>query len=159
TAEQPLAQLARESVPFSISPPMHQLPVMGMVPQHFMNHDVMLLARSDGLKQSLPCFMKRLLDIIVSAAALIVLSPLMLGLIVWVKSDGGPAFFAHARIGRNQQPFRCLKFRSMVMNGDDVLARHLAKNPAAREEWESSQKLRDDPRITRVGDFLRKSSL
>lgn len=159
TATQPLAQLAREGVAFSVVPPLHHLPVMGMVPHYFMNHDVMLLTRSDGLAQSFSCFLKRTLDIVVSAAALLALAPLMLFLMLWVKSDGGPAFYAHMRIGRHKKPFPCLKFRSMVMNGDDILARYLAENPAAREEWESSRKLLDDPRITRIGKFLRSTSL
>ena len=158
-AEQMLAQLVRESVPFSISPPLCHLPVMGMVPQYFMNHDVMLLTRSNALEQSMPCFLKRMLDILVSATAILLLSPLMLGLIIWSKSDGGPAFYAHMRVGRNKKPFPCLKFRSMVMNGDAVLERHLAENPLAQAEWENSQKLLNDPRITRVGKFLRSTSL
>jgi undecaprenyl-phosphate galactose phosphotransferase len=130
-----------------------------MVPQYFMNHDVMLMAYSNELEQSLPCGMKRLFDIVVSATALIILSPLMLALIAWVKSDGGPAFYAHMRIGRNKKPFPCLKFRSMVMNGDEILERYLAENPAARQEWENNRKLLDDPRITKIGKFLRSSSL
>jgi Undecaprenyl-phosphate galactose phosphotransferase WbaP len=158
-AEEPLAQLVRESIPFSISPPLHQLPVMGMVPQYFMNHDVMLLAHTNGLSHSFPCFLKRAFDIAVSSVALLLLAPVMLAIIAWVKKDGGPAFYAHTRLGRNKKPFPCLKFRSMVMNGDEILARHLAQNPAAREEWESSQKLINDPRVTRVGQFLRKTSL
>jgi Undecaprenyl-phosphate galactose phosphotransferase WbaP len=158
-AEQPLEGLARESIPFSFSPPLHHLPVIGMVPQYFLNHDVMLLAHSDGLEHSFACFLKRTFDIVVSTTALLVLSPLMLALALWVKRDGGPAFYAHTRLGRNKKPFPCLKFRSMVMNGDEVLARHLAENPAARAEWENSQKLHDDPRITRAGKFLRNTSL
>jgi Undecaprenyl-phosphate galactose phosphotransferase WbaP len=158
-AKQPLEQLARESVPFCISPPLCHLPVMGMVPQYFMNHDVMLLAHNDGLGRSFPCLVKRVFDIVVSATALVVLSPLMLILALGIKRDNGPAFYGHTRIGRNKKPFSCLKFRSMVMNGDEILERYLAENPAAHEEWKRSQKLHNDPRITRLGKFLRASSL
>lgn len=158
-AEQPLAQLVREDIPFSVSPPLHHLPVMGMMPQYFFNHDVMLLSRSNGLEQPLPCMLKRSFDVVVSATALLLLSPLMLGLVMWVKRDGGPAFYAHMRIGRNKKVFPCLKFRSMVLNGDAVLSTHLAENPEARAEWNATQKLMNDPRITPAGKFLRKSSL
>lgn len=159
SAEQPLTQLTRESVPFSVSPPMHRLPVSGMATQYFMNHDVMLLARCSGLEQSLPCFLKRAFDVSVSCIALMMLSPVMLGLSLWVKSDGGPIFYAHTRLGRNKKSFPCLKFRSMVLNGDDILKQHLAQNPEAQQEWESTQKLVNDPRITKVGKILRSTSL
>jgi Undecaprenyl-phosphate galactose phosphotransferase WbaP len=158
-AEEPLAQLARESVPFSIAPPLGHLPVIGMVPQYFFNHDVLLLARSSDLERPLPCVMKRTLDVLVAGAALIAVSPVMLAIAIAVKSDGGPALFGHSRLGRNGKSFSCLKFRSMVMNGDAVLERHLAENPAARQEWQASRKLQNDPRVTRIGDFLRRSSL
>src|SRR5262249_7942370 len=127
--------------------------------QHFLNHDVMLLAHCGGLEQSFSCCMKRLFDVVVSASALVVLSPLMLGLAAWIKRDGGPALYGHVRVGRNRKPFACLKFRSMVLSGDEVLKRHLAETPAARKEWEESRKLLNDPRITAAGRFLRSSSL
>ena len=158
-AAQALAQMARESVPFSIAPPLSHLPVMGMVPQYFFNHDVLLLARSSGLEQPLPCIIKRTLDIVVSGAALVVLSPVMLAIAVLVRRDGGAALFGHSRLGRNGKTFSCLKFRSMVMNGDAVLERHLAENSAARAEWQATRKLQKDPRVTKLGDFLRRSSL
>jgi exopolysaccharide production protein ExoY len=74
-------------------------------------------------------------------------------------SDGGRVLYGHARIGRNGTVFRCWKFRTMVENGDDVLAAHLAANPQEREEWEATRKLHNDPRVTRAGAVLRKLSL
>jgi exopolysaccharide production protein ExoY len=74
-------------------------------------------------------------------------------------SDGGSVFYGHRRIGRGGQAFSCLKFRTMVPDGDEVLAAYLRKNPDAREEWRRDQKLRNDPRVTRVGAVLRKLSL
>ena len=158
-AAQPLAQLTRESVPFSVASPMHQMPVMGMVPHYFLNHDIMLLARSHGLEHSLPCLLKRTFDIVASSVALVLLLPLLLLLALWIRLDGGPALYAHTRLGRDKKPFGCLKFRSMVTNGDAVLARHLAEHPEARAEWDATQKLLDDPRVTSAGRFLRKTSL
>jgi lipopolysaccharide/colanic/teichoic acid biosynthesis glycosyltransferase len=102
----------------------------------------------------------RVVDIVVALSAIIFFLPLFVVLILAVRlSDGGPAFFGHVRIGRGGAPFRCLKFRSMVVDADVRLKTLLANDPLARQEWERDQKLRRDPRITRLGQFLRKSSL
>jgi undecaprenyl-phosphate galactose phosphotransferase len=98
-------------------------------------------------------------DCAAALAGIVVLSP-FLGLIaIAVKSDGGPVFFGHTRIGRDGRRFNCLKFRSMVTNSAAVLADLLANDPAAAAEWEATQKLKNDPRITAVGRLLRASSL
>lgn len=75
------------------------------------------------------------------------------------KEDPGPVFFAHTRIGKDGKPFPCYKFRSMVVNSQEMLQKYLVKNPAAREEWECDFKLKDDPRVTPIGKFLRSTSL
>jgi lipopolysaccharide/colanic/teichoic acid biosynthesis glycosyltransferase len=102
----------------------------------------------------------RLIDILVSVMALIFLAPLMLlvAMIVFL-ADPGPVIFGHRRVGRNGSSFKCLKFRSMVTNADVRLADLLANDHNARVEWASTHKLRNDPRITSVGRFLRKSSI
>jgi Undecaprenyl-phosphate galactose phosphotransferase WbaP len=103
---------------------------------------------------------KRALDIVIAAAALLFGLPLIAVIAAVVKCNSpGPAFFGHTRIGRAGRPFKAWKFRSMYSNSKQLLDDYLAKNPSAREEWERSQKLRDDPRVTRVGRFLRKTSL
>lgn len=103
---------------------------------------------------------KRVIDILGAAAGLALLSPLFLMLALLVKlSDGGSVFYGHNRIGRGGKVFRCLKFRTMVPNGDEVLQAHLRDNPQARLEWEETRKLKDDPRVTRTGAVLRKLSL
>ncbi len=103
---------------------------------------------------------KRGIDIAGALIALTVLSPLfvIIGLLIWLQ-DRGPAFYSHVRIGRYGRTFRCLKFRSMVNNGDAVLKRHFEKHPEAAEEWSKVHKLSKDPRVTLLGRFLRKSSL
>jgi lipopolysaccharide/colanic/teichoic acid biosynthesis glycosyltransferase len=73
--------------------------------------------------------------------------------------DGGPPLFAHSRLGHRGRSFRCLKFRTMAIDAEARLARLLATDPAAREEWRRDQKLRHDPRVTAFGALLRKSSL
>lgn len=104
--------------------------------------------------------LKRGLDISIAALALLFLLPLMLAIaiLVW-RSDRGPPIFRHTRVGRGARTFGCLKFRSMVLDSERLLAEHLASNPEAAAEWAATHKLKKDPRITRLGHFLRKSSL
>jgi len=100
------------------------------------------------------------MNIVVALAALIFLAPLMIAVAIAVYAqDGGPILFAHRRIGRNGRYFYCLKFRSMAVDAQERLARLLESDPDARAEWEKDHKLRNDPRVTRLGAFLRKSSL
>jgi exopolysaccharide production protein ExoY len=103
---------------------------------------------------------KRGFDVVAAISGILLLCPLFLMLAMLVKfSDGGRVFYGHQRIGRNGNAFPCLKFRTMVENGDQVLAAHFAKDPQLREEWIATRKLQDDPRVTRVGAVLRKLSL
>jgi exopolysaccharide production protein ExoY len=96
----------------------------------------------------------------IAALALLFFLPLMVlvALMVWVH-DRGPIFFAHQRIGRGGRYFPCLKFRSMAVDAQERLQALLENDPAARLEWERDHKLRNDPRVTKLGAFLRKSSL
>lgn len=103
---------------------------------------------------------KRALDLFIAVPALIFLMPFMLFAAIMVRLvDGGPALFSQERIGRGGQTFRCYKFRSMITNSQEVLDQLLATDPAAAAEWAADQKLRNDPRITKIGAFLRKTSL
>lgn len=102
-------------------------------------------------------FIKRGFDVTASAAALIVLSPLMLGLCALIRLDSrGPAIFVHKRYGKNGKPLNTLKFRTMYVNAQEMIADF---TPEQKKEWEENFKLANDPRITRVGKFLRKTSL
>ena len=99
-------------------------------------------------------------DMVVTILGTAVILPVLLILSVMVFIDNkGHVFFAHRRVGRNGSFFPCYKFQTMVSNADEILARHLSENAAAREEWERSFKLTNDPRVTRLGAFLRKTSL
>ena len=158
-AGQPMAQLMRESVPFSVSPPRRSLPVLDMVPQYFFNSDVKLLTHNSGLEQPLPRLIKRIFDIAVSGIALVILSPLMAVFALMVARDGGAVFYRHRRVGKNGKDFHCLKFRTMVCKADRLLDEHLASHQAAKAEWEATHKLKDDPRITKIGAFMRPYSL
>ncbi len=103
---------------------------------------------------------KRAFDVLAASTMLIFALPAMFFIaVIMFSTDRGPIFFGHERIGLNGRRFRCLKFRSMVVNSQEALQRHLELFPQARTEWEETQKLRNDPRITRLGQFLRVTSL
>ena len=103
---------------------------------------------------------KRAFDVAASVFLIISLFPLLLGLIIMLRAtDRGPLFYGHERIGHNGRKFQCLKFRSMAVNGDAILAAYLRDNPEQRKIWEEERKLDDDPRVTPMGAILRKLSL
>lgn len=110
-------------------------------------------------KSAYRAFFKRALDVtaIVLAAPLVV--PLVAGLAIAVARDGGSPFYTQQRIGRGGRAFRMWKLRSMVTDADARMEGYLASNPEARREWDETQKLKNDPRITRVGRILRRASL
>lgn len=107
----------------------------------------------------LQMILKRVFDVFVSLTALILLSPFLLLLACIIRSDGGPVLHCSRRVGRNGVMFHALKLRTMVPNAEAVLQDLLEHDPSVRQEWYSRFKLKHDPRITRIGGFLRKSSL
>jgi exopolysaccharide production protein ExoY len=111
---------------------------------------------STGLGSSVSVVLNQLGALLI----IIAISP-VLALVAWLiwKRDGAPIFFGHYRVGRDGELFRCLKFRSMYRDADRMLKELLETDPQARAEWDRDQKLANDPRITPVGHFLRKTSL
>lgn len=103
---------------------------------------------------------KRLLDILIAVLLLLPAIPVGAAIALAIRLETpGPIFFAHTRIGRKGRRFRLWKFRSMVDDAPAALERHFQKHPGDRVEWAQSYKLKDDPRVTRVGRWLRRSSL
>ncbi|MGX0978390.1 exopolysaccharide production protein ExoY [Roseovarius sp. MBR-51] len=102
---------------------------------------------------------KRCLDIAMVLLTLPVSLPLILGMMCLVAFDGRSPLYVQKRLGRGGHVFYMVKIRTMVSGADALLEYHLRKNPEARREWDETQKLKRDPRITRMGCFLRKSSL
>lgn len=115
---------------------------------------------SAGAKRMCGRATSRSFDVGVAGTALLVMAPVLaaLALCIWL-SDGGSPIFVHWRIGRGGRKFPCLKFRTMVTDSQRRLQELLASSPAAAEEWHRDHKLRVDPRVTKLGAFLRKSSL
>ncbi len=100
---------------------------------------------------------KRAMDILLAGVGTIIAAPFILLIVLAIKLDSkGPAFYVHKRIGKHGAPLRLYKFRSMYTNADELF---LQFTPEQKAEWEQNFKLREDPRITRVGKFLRRSSL
>ncbi len=102
---------------------------------------------------------KRIFDIVVASLAIIILSPLIIAIVVFAYLSSGAPMFKHRRVGKGGRFFDCIKFRTMVPDADRVLQNLLSNNREAREEWLRDHKLRDDPRVTRLGKFLRRTSL
>ena len=95
----------------------------------------------------------------IALVLLILISPAFLVIAALVRQDGGPVIYPHRRIGRHGRTFRCLKFRTMHIDSDRMLDDLVRRDPEAAREWRETHKLRNDPRITKVGAFLRKTSL
>ena len=113
-----------------------------------------------GQHLSVPDLGIRALDILIAVCGLLVLGPLLVLVAgsIYLTDRGSPVF-AHQRLGKGGRSFGCLKFRTMVMDSQHKLDALLASDPNARAEWERDHKLRNDPRVTRLGRFYRKSSI
>lgn len=108
----------------------------------------------------IPQFTKRCFDLAIAITVAILVAPVfaMVSLAIFLSSPG-PIFYGHSRIGKSGETFKLWKFRSMVVDAEAALQRHLAANPTLREEWERDHKLKQDPRVTWIGRILRKTSL
>ncbi|MEM7489684.1 MAG: sugar transferase [Pseudomonadota bacterium] len=116
-------------------------------------------AKGAGSRRLYRVVAKRLLDLLLVVSSAPIIVPLVLVLAGLVALDGGRPFYSQIRLGRGGRAFRMRKLRTMVPDAEARLAAHLAADPAARAEWDRDQKLRDDPRVTRFGAVLRRTSL
>ena len=115
---------------------------------------------SSGVRTLANDTIKRTIDLVGASFLIVFLSPLMVTVAILVTlGSNGPVFYGHERIGSAGRKFRCWKFRSMVSDADAVLATHLALSSTARAEWSATRKLRHDPRITPLGEMLRRLSI
>lgn len=142
-----------------VIPTMRGLPLDGMETANFFSHEVLLIQLRNNSVNPLHRACKRIFDIVVSATLLLLLSPLLMLLAYKVSQDGGSAIFGHTRVGSMGVSFKCYKFRSMVINAQEVLAHLLATDPVAKAEWDLDFKLKNDPRVNKLGEFMRRTSL
>ena len=143
----------------SVIPAMRGVPLYGTDIAHFFSHEVALLRVSNNLRRWPARLTKRLFDTLTATLLMVLLAPVMLIIATALKLEGGSIFFAHQRVGKNGRKFNCYKFRSMVPNAEQQLQKLLQNNPALQAEWHKERKLKDDPRISKLGEFLRSTSL
>lgn len=121
------------------------------------NISIVRVKNNEKIKNKPYIYVKRGIDVILSTIALVVLSPLFLILAILIKLDSkGPVFFLHTRIGKNGKNIKIYKFRTMVTNAEELIKEF---TPEQMKEYKENYKLTNDPRITKIGKFLRKTSL
>ena len=151
--------LTRDDI--TIVPALSGLPMLGMEASHFFSHEVLLLRARNNLQRRIPKMFKRALDVLGALVLIAVLSPLLLYVAwqIW-REDRGPVLFTQDRVGLGGQRFKFIKFRSMVMNADEALERWKVAEPELYAQYRANNfKLQEDPRITRVGRWIRRTSV
>lgn len=158
-AQKILSMLNAARRTYSVVLPFTGLARNGLNLQKVVGADMVMAEMHPTRQPPVTYIFKRVFDLIVAVSLTLLLAPVLLFISVLLLLEGGPIFFAQARVGRNGRIFRCFKFRSMRVDAEERLQGLLANDPAARQEWAEFQKLQDDPRITQLGHFLRKTSL
>lgn len=155
-----LRQLAQwGATDISVIPAMRGVPLHGTDMSHFFSHEVALLRMRNNLRRWPARLTKRIFDTFIAVVLLLLLSPLLLGLALLIRRDGGPAIFAHPRVGKNGRLFSCYKFRSMVVDAERQLEKLLQSHPEFNAQWQVERKLKNDPRVSNIGRLLRNTSL
>ena len=136
------------------------VPMGGIEAESLFNEKLMLLRLRNNLARPVNRWIKTIFDYVLTITGTIAISPILIVIALWIYIDSpGPVIFKHRRIGKNGKEFNCYKFRSMCVDAKEKLEQLLANDPEARAEWEKDFKLKNDPRITKSGAFLRKTSL
>lgn len=151
-------QILVEKVTFV--PELFGIPAANIEARGLMNEQTLILEVKNNLAQRRNRLFKRIFDITATVIGGILILPVIAIVAILIYLDSpGPIVFGHKRVGQGGKEFPCYKFRSMVPNAQEALEIYLKENPEAREEWERDFKLKDDPRVTKIGKFLRKTSL
>jgi undecaprenyl-phosphate galactose phosphotransferase len=159
--EDVIRSLDRAEVRYAIIPSIGGISLYDMEPRYFFGQDVMFL-HVKPISSPLGRAMKRAMDIVLSAMALLMFLPIIgiIAAMLKIEGQGGTVFYGGQRLGHNGKLFNCWKFRSMEPDSDHLLEEYLNNNPEMRETWETYHKLPDDPRIkTRTARIIRKASL
>lgn len=154
-----IAQLSFKRPSLHVAPNTQSLPLASMESEHFFSHDVLLLRGRNNLLNPSARFIKRISDLFGASLLLLLFSPFFLVVSLLIKQEGGSIFFRQTRVGKHGKLFTCFKFRSMHENAEQLLKDMLEQHPDIRAEYEHFRKLKVDPRITKIGAFLRKTSL
>lgn len=141
-------------------PDVFGIAVLGTSLQHFFQEEAFAFEMKNNLSRPVNIFIKKVFDVLLSILILPLLLVLLLLFAILIKIDSkGPVIFTQDRVGKKGKIFKCFKFRTMQVNAERMLPEFFKKNPYAEEEWVRYWKLKDDPRVTRVGKFLRATSL
>lgn len=143
-----------------IIPNLVGIPMGGIEVESLFNEKLMLLRLKNNLARSWNRYLKTIFDFALTLVGTVAISPILIFIAIWIYKDSpGPVIFKHTRIGKNGKKFPCYKFRSMCIDAKEKLAELLENDPVAKAEWECDFKLKNDPRITKSGAFLRRTSL
>src|SRR5574340_59698 len=141
-------------------PDVFGIAVLGTSLQHFFQEEAFAFEMKNNLSRPVNIFIKKVFDVLLSILILPLLMVLLLLFAILIKVDSkGPVIFTQDRVGKRGKIFKCFKFRTMHANAERMLPEFFRKNPYAEQEWVRYWKLKDDPRITRIGKFLRSTSL
>lgn len=144
----------------SFVPDLIGIPMVGIETQTLFSEEILMLTMKNTLARRWNRVVKRVFDLVCTIIGSILLSPFLIGLTLLVAIyNRGHVIFKHQRVGKNGKLFPCYKFQTMIPNAQEALEKYLAENPEARREWEANFKLEHDPRVTKLGAFLRKTSL
>ena len=147
------------AIDISVIPAMRGVPLYGTDIAHFFSHEVALLRVGNNLRRWPARLTKRIFDFLMAGILLVLLSPVLILIALALKFEGGSVLFAHQLLGKNGRKFNCYKFRSMVLDAEQRLEAILQENPALKSQWDKEHKLKADPRISKLGHFLRRTSL
>lgn len=143
-----------------VVPNLVEVPMSNVAVESYYDAKVMILHVQNNLAKPLNRAVKRIFDIVLTIVGGIMISHILFWVALWVYRDSpGPVIYKHRRVGKDGKEFDCYKFRSMCVDSAERLQKLLDTDPEARKEWETSFKLKNDPRITKSGAFLRKTSL
>ncbi|MBQ7674514.1 MAG: undecaprenyl-phosphate galactose phosphotransferase WbaP, partial [Alphaproteobacteria bacterium] len=141
-------------------PDMGTMPLSTMIIESLVDGHVVMFQMRNNLMNRGNRILKFVFDWCLTLVGTICIAPIFAVISIWIYLDSpGPVIFKHRRVGKNGKEFDCYKFRSMCVDANQKLKDLLEKNPKARKEWEKDFKLKEDPRITKSGAFLRKTSL
>ncbi|MCD8340174.1 MAG: sugar transferase [Burkholderiales bacterium] len=144
----------------SYVPDTEEMPVSNMEMHRLYSENIVVMTVNNNLTRWYNILTKRVFDTVLAFFGTLLVSPFLLLIAILIKLESpGPVFYTHLRIGHNGKTFKCIKFRSMVKDADKKLNKYLKANPSAQKEWNTTFKLKKDPRVTRVGKFLRRTSL
>lgn len=153
--------LIARSRSIDVIPPIRGMPLAGLHVSHMFGRELVMMHPRDNLCHPMQRLSKRAFDLCASAFLLTLLSPLFL-ILVWLirREDGGSGFYSQERVGKNGKLFACLKFRSMHVNAEQILLQWKEDNPDLWQAYvDNNFKLHNDPRITRIGHFIRRTSI